>query len=466
MKLNRTIIIVVLTCESTATICSAVGPGSEPNAVELVRAVRESENWLHRIDNLHLRVEGQWSRSEVSIAIRRAELKKQNPDEEPDPQRHIELQPKTHDSFEYTIDFKGKRLRCVENASDGTYFLRIWDGKQYTRYYKFRDGHQEYDMESTTKSFETLFGSMSWPRAQPQSFWWDPVDVEQRMQWYGHEEDFKMTGRADYRGVPCYVLEYIRTDDPPLNHHWYVGVKDHLLYGRLTESKMGSVFEYWTLDYREISPECWIPMTQGYSLPKYDSEKERFFVGTQRDVRITDVKINEKLPDELFQMEFIEGLYVADRRSGKTVVYIYRPTYPSLIGQSLPEMDGLGIKLESDRTTDKRMLICFWDVDQRPSRRSVIQLAKQAEALKERGVIVLLVQASKKEENAVWKWTEKNGIPLPVGIIQGDEKKVRLKWGVKSLPWLILTDREHIIQAEGFGLDELDGKTKQAGDGK
>jgi len=43
-------------------------------------------------------------------------------------------------------------------------------------------------------------------------------------------------------------------------------------------------------------------------------------------------------------------------------------------------------------------------------------------------------------------------------MIQGDEKKIRFTWGVKSLPWLILTDREHVTTAEGFGVDELDDK--------
>jgi len=30
--------------------------------------------------------------------------------------------------------------------------------------------------------------------------------------------------------------------------------------------------------------------------------------------------------------------------------------------------------------------------------------------------------------------------------------------GDKSLPWLILTYKEHIVQVEGFRLDELDEK--------
>jgi len=29
---------------------------------------------------------------------------------------------------------------------------------------------------------------------------------------------------------------------------------------------------------------------------------------------------------------------------------------------------------------------------------------------------------------------------------------------VRLLPWLILTDKQHIVIAEGFGLDELDEK--------
>jgi len=37
-------------------------------------------------------------------------------------------------------------------------------------------------------------------------------------------------------------------------------------------------------------------------------------------------------------------------------------------------------------------------------------------------------------------------------------KQTRFAWGVKSLPWLILTDKEHIVRAEGFNINELDEK--------
>ena len=47
-------------------------------------------------------------------------------------------------------------------------------------------------------------------------------------------------------------------------------------------------------------------------------------------------------------------------------------------------------------------------------------------------------------------------------MTQGDEERIRFNWGVKSLPWLILTNRNHVAAAEGFSLDELDEKIKEA----
>lgn len=54
----------------------------------------------------------------------------------------------------------------------------------------------------------------------------------------------------------------------------------------------------------------------------------------------------------------------------------------------------------------------------------------------------------------------KDKIPFPVGMIEGDSERIRFAWGVQSLPWLILTDQEHIVREEGFMLSELDAKIK------
>ena len=70
------------------------------------------------------------------------------------------------------------------------------------------------------------------------------------------------------------------------------------------------------------------------------------------------------------------------------------------------------------------------------------------------------------DEDALKEWVKENSIPFPVGTIQGDVENNRVAWGVRSLPWLILTDKEHIIRAEGFALEELGERIKEAGGGK
>ncbi len=97
-------------------------------------------------------------------------------------------------------------------------------------------------------------------------------------------------------------------------------------------------------------------------------------------------------------------------------------------------------------------------MEQRPSRHCIIQLAKQAEQFKLKGVTVVAVQVSKVDEKNLNEWVKKYNIPFPVGIIQADEEKTRFTWGVRSLPWLILTDKQHAVTAEGFTLTELNEK--------
>jgi len=68
------------------------------------------------------------------------------------------------------------------------------------------------------------------------------------------------------------------------------------------------------------------------------------------------------------------------------------------------------------------------------------------------------VETSQVAENTLNEWTKKRNIPFQVGAITADIEKTRFAWGVRSLPWLILTDKQHIVIAEGFGINELDEK--------
>ncbi len=132
----------------------------------------------------------------------------------------------------------------------------------------------------------------------------------------------------------------------------------------------------------------------------------------------------------------------------------------SLVGKTLPELKDLGIRL-LPTAASKQMLLCLFDLNQRPSRNCIMELAKQAERLKEKGINVVGIHASNVDENTFNEWVGKNNISFPVGLIQDDEEKTRFNWGVKSLPWLILTDSKHIVIAEGFQLNDLDNELER-----
>ena len=131
---------------------------------------------------------------------------------------------------------------------------------------------------------------------------------------------------------------------------------------------------------------------------------------------------------------------------------------PSLIGKPLPDLKDLKVDLSPADTDDKMLLVCFWDMQQRPSRNCIMRLAKQTEQLKQKGVAVVAIQASKVNESTLNDWLKEYNIPFTVWIVQGDEEQTHFAWGVRSLPWLILTNRKHIVRAEGFALTEIDEK--------
>ncbi len=143
----------------------------------------------------------------------------------------------------------------------------------------------------------------------------------------------------------------------------------------------------------------------------------------------------------------------------------YEPKQPpSLVGRPLPELKQVGVDLPPAETDGKMLLVCFWDMEQRPSRNCLMQVAKQAEQFRQKGVVVVAVQASKVDQSALDEWARKNSVPFPIGMVQGDAEKARFAWGVKSLPWLTLTDRRHMVTSAGFGLNELEDKIKAAND--
>ncbi|HUS89806.1 MAG TPA: hypothetical protein VMW91_10700, partial [Desulfosporosinus sp.] len=159
------------------------------------------------------------------------------------------------------------------------------------------------------------------------------------------------------------------------------------------------------------------------------------------------------LPDELFRIELKEGAMVVDSRSGRTVTYTYKPEPPNLVGKALPESVDIGADLVPGQA---KMLVCFWDMQQRPSRHCLKSLAEKAGNLADKGITVLCVHASEVDGEILNKWIRDYNVPFTAKMIAQDAEKIRFAWGVKSLPWLILTDQKHIVEANGFSLAELD----------
>jgi hypothetical protein len=150
--------------------------------------------------------------------------------------------------------------------------------------------------------------------------------------------------------------------------------------------------------------------------------------------------------------------------SERPTVARYEPKQPpSLVGRPLPELKEVGIDLPSANADGKRLLVCFFDLEQRPSRHCITQLIKQAEQLKGKGVIVVAVQASKIDKNTLDEWAKESKVPFSVGMIQDDAEKTRFAWGVRLLPWLILTDTSHVVVSQGFSLGDLDNRLGQVG---
>jgi hypothetical protein len=140
------------------------------------------------------------------------------------------------------------------------------------------------------------------------------------------------------------------------------------------------------------------------------------------------------------------------------------PAYKSLVGKRLTEVGDLKTLLPPD-TDGKPVLILFLDQQQRPSRNVALTLAKMADSLNQRGVVPAGIQVGKMERAALDQWVRDQKMPFQVQTLEGDFEKQRSTWGVKALPWLVLTDKDHVVRAEGFAVSELEAKLKDLAGG-
>ncbi|MCH7557625.1 MAG: redoxin domain-containing protein [Planctomycetes bacterium] len=259
-----------------------------------------------------------------------------------------------------------------------------------------------------------------------------------------------------------------------LNGLEYVGVIDPakgFTCPNMTMFRDGIKSGYRTAECEEFADGVWFPVTgEGVGVTSDG------VVRNKRIFKMSNIKVNDpNFNEDLFHVDLPEGTKVTDKVLG--IRYVVGDSMSnkvhsganidkamtdqqinSLVGKPVPRLKDFNHKIDVDQTRDRMILLCFFDMEQRPSRNFIMRLAKQARQLKQKGVTVVAVQASKIDENKLNEWVKKNNIPFPIGMVQGDVEKTRFAWGVRSLPWLILTDKEHIVRAEGFGINELDEK--------
>ncbi|UCG58925.1 MAG: carboxypeptidase regulatory-like domain-containing protein, partial [Phycisphaerales bacterium] len=113
------------------------------------------------------------------------------------------------------------------------------------------------------------------------------------------------------------------------------------------------------------------------------------------------------------------------------VVGMSAPT-PSPIGKPLPDLGGMKIDFAPAQAPGKMILVCFFDMSQRPSRNCLRQLSARAQELKAQDVVVFAIQVLKIDKSALNEWVKTNNIPFPTGMVHGDEEEIRFAWGVKS----------------------------------
>jgi protocatechuate 3,4-dioxygenase beta subunit len=131
---------------------------------------------------------------------------------------------------------------------------------------------------------------------------------------------------------------------------------------------------------------------------------------------------------------------------------------PSITGKAIPAMDGFGIRPAIEDINDKPLLICFFDVQQRPSRHALKELTGISTGLKEKGITILGVQSSPIGQEELDEQLKKAKVTFAVGMIGANEEKVKFQWGIDGLPWLVLTNKQHIVKASGFVVAEITEK--------
>ena len=245
-------------------------------------------------------------------------------------------------------------------------------------------------------------------------------------------------------------------------------VSKNVLYGRVL-FRDGSPAVIKPAPWPDAKTSILLPMGMGRSRGIADVDDEGYFAVylSEREVEMLEsgasrLIINVPTSEERRRKSMGDFPFekLSEDKSKAGILKIGHPNMKPLVsaGKTLPEFDGIEIKFDAEQAGGKMILVCFFDMEQRPSRNCLMQLVNQAGQLEKKGITVVSIHAAKVEQVKLNEWIKENKITFPVGIIADQEEQIRFDWGVKSLPWLILTDRGHIIRSAGFQVNELNEK--------
>lgn len=338
---------------------------AEPDAADLVRGVRAGQTWLHKAKTFSARLEGKRTDTATGKVF--------------------------GESYEVTFD--GRRMRHATYWAGINDAETIWDGQRAVARWKYDRGPESFSLHADRDHVASqMLCGLPWLWLHPHAFWWSKPDGSN--EWVANRErmgepkDFIVTGRQVYRGVPCVVLhkkkggEFLR---------YYVGERTGRLHGLMsgrlpgnpqadrlaqqfaarhgkslrTEDEMWEWMdvvapvkgdkrvplceewfalldptekpknEVWMLDYKEVKPGCWFPMTQGNAGYYDQRDVRRKAVPTAgtfdkptasiTELRATRLSVNEPLPASTFvPSPLSEGAEIHERTSDGPIRYTYR----------------------------------------------------------------------------------------------------------------------------------------------
>ncbi len=213
-----------------------------------------------------------------------------------------------------------------------------------------------------------------------------------------------------------------------------------------------------TIGLNQVKGGAWFPVETDLTSSLPDSDTAIIYRTMKIDLEKSAFNNISAIPPEVFEIEITDNMKIHDHRSEP----------PSLIGNPLPELKNIGIDLLAADVNDNMLLVCFFDFQQRPSRNCIILLNQKAQEIKAKGVTIIAVQASKAERAKLNEWITENDIAFPVGTdeeitdwIMPTNVKNNTPRKPYPLPWLILADKQYIVRAEGFNINELDEKLKR-----